>query len=254
MRRRVRRPSVTYTARLIEPPEPVRRLAEQLVQNLGYHTYQEPFEIASILRAYGVRVIAALGEHALEVVRSFTEHRDPRVRAAAADELRRHGDVAALDILSRLASEDQAPEVREVAQQAVQELRQLAEKLEAQERAARPSLDELLEQVAHDLEAEAPAAVGETGEDATPPQEPQPARGEHAPSQASQAPVAGPAAQEAPPPQESPPEPRPQPSTPSDSGPSAPPPRRRERDAFDLDRLAQELAEVARSTRGRSRS
>jgi len=167
-RRRQRQPIAT--PRLIEVPEEVHRVATQMLQRIGRNMYEEPFEVASILRAYGVRVISALGEHATAALRRFAEHPDPRVRAAAADELRRHQDVEALDILSRMASNDSAPEVKEVALEAVRELQQIAEKIDAEQK--RPRIEprpEPEEAPSEEVPAERPeeeVPLVETGEEA----------------------------------------------------------------------------------------
>jgi len=122
------------TPRLVETPEGVRRAAATVTHQLGRDTYIAPFEVASVLRAYGVRVLSALGDHAVDALRVLGEHRDFRVRAAVADELRRHRDVSAIHMLSGLAEHDERPEVQEAAWDAVEELREIAERIAEEQR------------------------------------------------------------------------------------------------------------------------
>jgi hypothetical protein len=147
------------TPRLVETPEGVRRAAATVTHQLGRDTYIAPFEVASVLRAYGVRILSALGDHAVDALRVLGEHRDFRVRAAVADELRRHRDVSAIRMLSGLAEHDERSEVQEAAREAVEELRQIAERIAEEQRQLE------LESQAEDA---APAPAAEAGEDAPP--------------------------------------------------------------------------------------
>jgi len=145
-----RRP--THTARLIDTPPSVSRVALSLTHNLGRQSYEEPFHVASTLRAYGVRVLSALGDHATEALRTLVYHLDPQVRVAVTEELVVHEDVASIDPIQNLALNDEDDTVQETAQLAVEELRRRL--------AARPEPEvEPVEDVGEDV-------VVETGEDA----------------------------------------------------------------------------------------
>ncbi|MEO2006222.1 MAG: HEAT repeat domain-containing protein [Candidatus Poribacteria bacterium] len=149
-----RRP--THTARLIDTPPSVSRVALSLTHNLGRQSYEEPFHVASTLRAYGVRVLSALGDHATEALRTLVYHLDPQVRVAVTEELVVHEDVASIDPIQHLALNDEDDAVQETAQLAVEELRRrLAERPE-------PEV-ELVEIVGEDVGED---VVVETGEDA----------------------------------------------------------------------------------------
>lgn len=142
----------THTARLIDTPPSVSRVALSLTHNLGRQSYDEPFHVASTLRAYGVRVLSALGDHATEALRTLVYHLDPQVRVAVTEELVAHEDVASIDPIQNLALNDEDDAVQETAQLAVEELRRrLAERPE-------PEV-EPVEDVGEDV-------VVETGEDA----------------------------------------------------------------------------------------
>ena len=142
----------THTARLIDTPPSVSRVALSLTHNLGRQSYDEPFHVASTLRAYGVRVLSALGDHATEALRTLVYHLDPQVRVAVTEELVAHEDVASIDPIQNLAQNDEDDAVQETAQLAVEELRRrLAERPE-------PEV-EPVEDVGEDV-------VVETGEDA----------------------------------------------------------------------------------------
>ena len=142
----------THTARLIDTPPRVSRVALSLTHNLGRQSYDEPFHVASTLRAYGVRVLSALGDHATEALRTLVYHLDPQVRVAVTEELVAHEDVASIDPIQNLALNDADDAVQETAQLAVEELRRrLAERPE-------PEV-EPVEDVGEDV-------VVETGEDA----------------------------------------------------------------------------------------
>jgi hypothetical protein len=78
------------------------------------------------LRAYGVRVLSALGDHATEALRTLVYHLDPQVRVAVTEELVRHEDVQAIDPIQNLALNDEDDAVQETAQLAVEELRKRA--------------------------------------------------------------------------------------------------------------------------------
>ena len=170
MRDRRRRPQ--YTPRLVETPEGVRQVAKSVHQRLGRDSYEAPFEIASVLRAYGVRVISALGDRATEALQTLSEHRDFRVRATVADELRRHQDVSAIRLLSKLAEDDENPDVQKAASVAVEELREVAEKL-ALEQAEQQVVEEASQtEAAPEMEIELGGDSATTlltsGEDAAP--------------------------------------------------------------------------------------
>jgi len=124
---RRRTPPPTETPRLFDLPESLQRAHRNERQRQGVVTYEKPFELASILRAYGVRVLSSLGPRAELALRELAEHRDPRVRQAVVEELVRHRDVAAVVTLARLAVYDEEAVVREAAQSALVELRRLAE-------------------------------------------------------------------------------------------------------------------------------
>ena len=160
--RRRRRPQ--YTPRLVDTPDGVRKVATSVHQQLGRDTYEAPFEIASVLRAYGVRVISALGDRAAAALHGLSEHQDFRVRATVADELRRHKDVSSIHLLSRLAEDDENAEVKAAASEAVEELRQVAEEIAAEQRAE----DARMAEAEEEREPEAAAALLVSGEDAAP--------------------------------------------------------------------------------------
>ena len=153
--RRRRRPR--YTPRLAETPEGVRQVATSVHQQLGREKYEAPFEVASVLRAYGVRVISALGDRATEALQELAQHRDFRVRATVADELGRHRDVSSIRLLSGLAANDENPDVQKAAVDAVEELRQVAEQIAAEQRAE--------EAQTADSEPQAAATLLVSGED-----------------------------------------------------------------------------------------
>ena len=124
---RRRRPTgPTYTARLLDTPPAVSRVARSITHSLGRQSYEEPFHVASTLRAYGVRVLSALGDHATEALRTLVYHLDPQVRVAVTEELVRHEDVDAIDPIQNLALNDEDDAVQETAQLAVEELRKRA--------------------------------------------------------------------------------------------------------------------------------
>jgi hypothetical protein len=152
--RRKRQDGPTYTARLVETPPSVSRVARNLTHSLGRQSYEEPFHVASTLRAYGVRVLSALGDHATEALRTLVYHLDPQVRLAVTEELVVHQDVASIAPIENLALNDEDAAVQETAQLAVEELRRrLAE---------RPAPEaEPVEDAGEDV-------VVETGEDAEP--------------------------------------------------------------------------------------
>lgn len=140
----------TYTARLIDTPPTVSRVARNITHTLGRQSYEEPFHVASTLRAYGVRVLSALGDHATEALRSLVYHLDPQVRVAVTEELVLHDDVDSIDPIQNLALNDEDATVQETAQLAVDELRRRLEERPEPEPEAEPVED----------------VVGETGEDA----------------------------------------------------------------------------------------
>ncbi|MDA1191275.1 MAG: HEAT repeat domain-containing protein [Candidatus Poribacteria bacterium] len=133
------------TPRLTDPPSIVRGASKTAATQHGTGTYREPFERASILRRYGVRILSALGPHATRALRQLANHGDPLVRASVADELKRHADVESIDTLARIAARDAIPEVQEAARQAVEELRLIAERLAAQQRPSQRAQTPLLE-------------------------------------------------------------------------------------------------------------
>ncbi|MBT5535106.1 HEAT repeat domain-containing protein [Candidatus Poribacteria bacterium] len=146
---RRRRPTgPTYTARLLDTPPTVSRVARSITHSLGRQSYEEPFHVASTLRTYGVRVLSALGDHATEALRALVYHLDPQVRVAVTEELVRHEDVEAIDPIQNLALKDEDDAVQETALLAVAALRKHAEEQPEPE----PTED----------------AVVETGEDAEP--------------------------------------------------------------------------------------
>ncbi len=128
---RKRQDGPTYTARLVETPPTVSRVARNLTHSLGRQSYEEPFHVASTLRAYGVRVLSALGDHATEALRTLVYHLDPQVRVAVTEELVHHDDVGSIEPIQNLALNDEDAAVQETAQLAVDELRRrLAERPE----------------------------------------------------------------------------------------------------------------------------
>jgi|SaaInl4_135m_RNA_FD_contig_31_2345885_length_1508_multi_7_in_0_out_0_2 hypothetical protein len=152
--RRSRQDGPTYTARLVETPPTVSRVARNLTHSLGRQSYEEPFDVASTLRAYGVRVLSALGDHATEALRTLVYHLDPQVRVAVTEELVVHEDVASIEPIQNLALNDEDAAVQETAQLAVDELRRRL--------AAQPEPEpEPVEDAGEDV-------VVETGEDAEP--------------------------------------------------------------------------------------
>ncbi len=150
--RRKREHGPTYTARLVETPPTVSRVARDLTHSLGRQSYEEPFHVASTLRAYGVRVLSALGDHATEALRTLVYHLDPQVRVAVTEELVEHEDVESIAPIENLALNDEDESVQETAQLAVDELRRrLAEQPEPE---------------AEPVEDAGEDAAVETGEDA----------------------------------------------------------------------------------------
>jgi hypothetical protein len=139
---------------LIEAPTEVERLAGTLARRHAIGAYERPFRIASILRAYGVRVLSHMGPYAEEALRELAGHADARVRTAVVEELARHRDVPAIEIVSRLALNDRDADVRQAATEALSALQQVAQVLAEEERVRREK--ELL----------AKAPLIETGEDA----------------------------------------------------------------------------------------
>lgn len=135
-----RRPPLS-APRIFEVPESVRRADRHERRRRGVVTYEEPFELASLLRAYGVRVLSSLGPRAEQALRELADHRDPRVRQAVVEELVRHRDVEALVTIAHLAVYDEEPTVRHVAQEALSTLRREAERLASQATAPAPLLE-----------------------------------------------------------------------------------------------------------------
>lgn len=123
-----RRPPAS-TPRIFDVPDSVRRADRDERRRRGVVTYEEPFELASLLRAYGVRVLSSLGPRAEQALRELADHKDPRVRQVVVEELVRHRDVEALVTIAQLAVYDEEPLVRQAAQEALVTLRQEAERL-----------------------------------------------------------------------------------------------------------------------------
>jgi hypothetical protein len=139
---RKRTPPRTGTPRIFDAPEAVRRADRTERRRHGVATYDKPFELASVLRAYGVRVLSSLGPQAELALRELADHRDPRVRQAVVEELVRHRDVAAVVTIANLAIYDEVPVVRDAARDALVELRRVAERLAAEQSAAQVPLAE----------------------------------------------------------------------------------------------------------------
>jgi len=127
-RRELPKPTAT---RIFDIPAEVRRADRNERVRHGVRTYEEPFEVASVLRAYGVRVLSAMQPNANEALRELANHQDARVRTAVVEELLQHQDVSALQMISHLADSDDAPTVREAAQRSLQGLQVVAARIAA---------------------------------------------------------------------------------------------------------------------------
>ena len=156
---RKRTPPRTGTPRIFDPPEIVRRADRNERRRHGVATYDKPFELASVLRAYGVRVLSSLGPRAELALRELADHRDPRVRQAVVEELVRHQDVAAVVTIANLAIYDEEAVVRDAARDALVELRRIAERLAAEQATAQAPLIETGEEYLP------PESVSETSPD-----------------------------------------------------------------------------------------